>query len=53
MSESINTREIVFDMLMTVRKEGTPSHILLSQTLAKYQYLDKKDQPPFQRNAGI
>ncbi|MGN0205168.1 MAG: 16S rRNA (cytosine(967)-C(5))-methyltransferase RsmB [Coprococcus sp.] len=44
MTGSINTREIVFDMLMAVEKEHTPSHILLSQTLSKYQYLDKKDR---------
>lgn len=44
MSDKINTREIVFDMLMTVAKEHTPSHLLLSQTLAKYQYLDKKER---------
>lgn len=41
---NINTREIVFDMLMTVEKEHMPSHVLLSQTLMKYQYLDKKDR---------
>lgn len=44
MSSVINTREIVFDMLMAVEKEHTPSHVLLTQTLMKYQYLDKKDR---------
>lgn len=44
MTGNINTREIVFDMLMAVEKEHTPSHILLSQTLSKYQYLEKKDR---------
>ena len=39
-----DAREIVFDMLMDVEKNHTPSHILLGQTLSKYQYLDKKDR---------
>ena len=41
MADNINTRAIVYDMLMSVEKENTPSHLLLSQTLMKYQYLDK------------
>ncbi len=41
---TVNTREIVFDMLMTVMKEQAPSHVILMQTLMKYQYLDKKDR---------
>lgn len=44
MAENINTRAIVYDMLMCVEKEQTPSHILLSQTLMKYQYLEKRDR---------
>lgn len=44
MAGSMNTREIVFDMLMEVEKDHTPSHLLLAQTLSKYQYLDKKDR---------
>lgn len=44
MAENANTREIVFDMLMAVMKEHAPSHVILSQTLMKYQYLDKKDR---------
>ena len=44
MADNINTRAIVYDMLMSVEKENTPSHILLSQTLMKYQYLDKRDR---------
>ena len=44
MADNINTRAIVYDMLMSVEKENTPSHLLLSQTLMKYQYLDKRDR---------
>ncbi len=44
MAENLNTRAIVYDMLMSIEKENIPSHILLSQTLMKYQYLDKRDR---------
>ena len=44
MADNLNTRAIVYDMLMSIEKENTPSHILLSQTLMKYQYLDKRDR---------
>lgn len=44
MADNINTRAIVYDMLMSVEKENTPSHLLLSQTLMKYQYLDKRTE---------
>ena len=57
MADNINTRAIVYDMLMSVEKENTPSHLLLSQTLMKYQYLDEEGQSvyqqTFQRNIGI
>ncbi|MBQ1193509.1 MAG: 16S rRNA (cytosine(967)-C(5))-methyltransferase, partial [Lachnospiraceae bacterium] len=41
MTSSINTREIILDMLLDINKNSTPSHILLRDTLKKYQYLDK------------
>lgn len=44
MSNSINTREIVLDMLLDVNKNHTPSHIITRETLQKYQYLDKADR---------
>ena len=44
MAENLNTRAIVYDMLMSIEKENIPSHILLPQTLMKYQYLDKRDR---------
>ncbi len=49
MAGSVNIREIVFDMLMTMEKEHVPSHILLNQTLTKYQYLDKRDRAMLSR----
>lgn len=44
MSQSINIREILLDLLMEIEKSNIPSHIALNQMLTKYQYLDKKDR---------
>ncbi len=44
MAKNINIRETVFDMLMTTDRDGKPSHVLLSETLSKYGYLDKRDR---------
>ena len=41
---AINTREIVLDMLFEICEKGEYSHIVLRQTLRKYQYLDKRDR---------
>lgn len=41
MTNSLNTRELVLDMLLEITKDGTPSHIAMRNTLSKYQYLDK------------
>ncbi len=40
----INTREIILDMLMEISEKGAYSHVVLRQTLKKYQYLDKRDR---------
>lgn len=40
----INTREIILDMLMEICEKGAYSHVVLRQTLRKYQYLDKRDR---------
>lgn len=44
MTNSVNTREIVLDLLMEVTREGRPSHLVLGQMLAKYQYLEKQER---------
>lgn len=41
---ALNTREIVLDMLFDICEKGEYSHIVLRQTLRKYQYLDKRDR---------
>lgn len=41
---AVNTREIILDMLMEICEKGAYSHVVLRQTLRKYQYLDKRDR---------
>ena len=40
----VNTREIILDMLIDICEKGAYSHVVLRQTLRKYQYLDKRDR---------
>lgn len=40
----INTRELVYDMLLHVLKEEMPSHLVLADTLNTYAYLDKQER---------
>lgn len=40
----INTREIVLDILIEVLEHGQYSHLVTSQALSKYQFLEKPDR---------
>jgi 16S rRNA (cytosine967-C5)-methyltransferase len=44
MTEAANIREIVLNMLLEMEKNGAYSHHMLNQSLAKYQYLEKKER---------
>ena len=44
MTDSINVREIVLDMLLEVTREQKPSHVVHRQMLEKYQYLEKQER---------
>lgn len=44
MSESVNIREIVLNLLEDIQKTGRPLQAAIHQALMKYQYLDKKDR---------
>ena len=44
MTDSVNTRELVLDMLMEVTRDGRPSHVVHSQMLEKYEYLEKQER---------
>ena len=44
MSQTVNTREIVLYLLLSIEKGEDFSHKLLKNTLDKYDYLDRKDK---------
>lgn len=44
MTNGINTREIILDILLEITGKGSFSHNVLKQALVKYQYLDKRDR---------
>lgn len=44
MVNGVNTRELVLDILLAVTRDGEYSHIVLSDTLEKYQYLEKQER---------
>ena len=44
MTEGVNSREIILDVLLSVTRDGEFSHIVLKQVLDKYSYLDKVDR---------
>lgn len=43
-TKTINTREIVLDVLMEVLEKNKYSHLILNQALKKHQFLDKQDR---------
>ncbi len=44
MTNQINLREIALGALMEITEEEAYSHVVLRQTLEKYQYLEKRDR---------
>ena len=44
MVNTVNTRELVLDILIAIEKEEDFSHKLLKGTLDKYDYLERKDK---------
>ena len=44
MIKSVNLRELIADMLIEITKNGEYSHVVIGQTLEKYQYLPKPDR---------
>ena len=41
---SVNTREIILDILLELEKEESKSHLLIRDVLLKYDYLDARDK---------
>lgn len=44
MTKSVNPRELIVDMLIEITKNGEYSHVVIGQTLEKYQFLSKADR---------
>ena len=44
MTEHINERELVLEILLAVTRDGEYSHIALKNVLDKYQYLEKNSR---------
>ncbi len=43
-TDSVNLRELVLAILLSVTRDGEYSHIVISDVLGKYQYLTKKER---------
>lgn len=44
MTKSVNIRELIVDMLLEITREGQYSHVVIANTLEKYQYLSKQER---------
>lgn len=44
MTKAINERELVLGILLDITRDGEYAHIALRNTLAKYQYLEKRER---------
>ena len=44
MSDRLNTREVILEMLLDVNRNNTFSHILLKNVLDKYNYIEEQDK---------
>lgn len=44
MTDGVNSRELVLEMLLEINENGSYSHLVLRDVLSKYQYLQKQDR---------
>lgn len=44
MTKAIDERALVLEILLEITKEHVPGHVVLYNTLAKYQYLEKRER---------
>lgn len=49
MTNAVNARELALDTLIEVMEKNGLSHIVIRQTLTKYQYLEKKERSFYSR----
>ena len=43
-TDSVNTRELILEILLEVTERGQYSHLVIRLVLEKYQYLDKRER---------
>lgn len=43
-TDSVNTRELILEILLEVTERGQYSHLVIRSVLEKYQYLDKRER---------
>ena len=43
MTNGINTREMILEILLQINEEGEHSHIAIRNALSKYQFLPKQE----------
>ena len=46
-TDSVNTRELILEILLEVTERGQYSHLVIRSVLEKYQYLDKRERAFF------
>ncbi len=44
MTNGVNLRELILEILLEITEEGEPSHVVLGQVLTKYQFLPRQDR---------
>lgn len=44
MTNGVNLRELILEILLEITEDGQPSHVILGQVLAKYQFLPRQDR---------
>lgn len=44
MSSTVNSRELILDILLAVTRDGAYSHLIIRDTLDKYHYLEKQER---------
>lgn len=44
MTDSVNIRELVLELLLRITRDGECSHIAINAVLSKYQYLEKRER---------
>ena len=44
MAQSVNTRDLILEILLQITRDGEYSHIALKNALDQYQYLEKQER---------